>query len=170
MCATTDTSRPVIDIFIKTTHPNDHFHRPIMPSSQDHGPCILTAIEGQIKYKPKEEARSPMNRPDDQLIEHLRNYLRFSACTSTIAPSCTLIYKFHCISCLSALNLSTMKPRIIIHGGAGNMNHDNLPPSLYAAYWASLLRILESSYSLLESTGADALTVAVHAVRMLEEE
>jgi len=72
-----------------------------------------------------------------------------------------------------------MKPRIIIHGGAGNMNHDNLPPTLYAAYRTSLLRILESSYAVLESKGggekvrghgADALSVAVHAVRLLEEE
>jgi len=64
-----------------------------------------------------------------------------------------------------------MKPRIIIHGGAGNITHDNLPPALHKAYRTSLLRILKSSYDLLGGEkGADALTVAVHAVKLLEEE
>jgi L-asparaginase len=35
-----------------------------------------------------------------------------------------------------------IKPRLIIHGGAGNLTPANLPPDLYHAYRASLLTIV----------------------------
>jgi len=82
-------------------------------------------------------------------------------------------------------------PRIIIHGGAGNVSprlpsstlisltplqitRDNLPPTQYAAYRTSLLRILTSSHAFLTSTDQEtgrprtALDAAVHAVSLLE--
>ncbi|KAI9696508.1 MAG: hypothetical protein M1820_008136 [Bogoriella megaspora] len=62
-----------------------------------------------------------------------------------------------------------IQPRIIIHGGAGNITPDNLPPSRSAAYRRALLSILQTSYTHLTSgSGASALDVAVHAVSLLE--
>jgi L-asparaginase len=65
-------------------------------------------------------------------------------------------------------------PRIIIHGGAGNITRDNLPPSSYALYQTALLRILSSSHDYLlgkhpDSTSpASAIDAAAYAVSLLE--
>lgn len=61
------------------------------------------------------------------------------------------------------------KPRIIIHGGAGNITHANLPPRRQKEYKASLLAILTSSSALLEK-GHTALDVATHAVTLFEDD
>ncbi|KAI9690913.1 MAG: hypothetical protein M1822_008533 [Bathelium mastoideum] len=61
-----------------------------------------------------------------------------------------------------------IRPRIIIHGGAGNITRDNLPPHRYHAFRAALLSILYSAASLLHHHSSSALDVAVHAVSLLE--
>ncbi|CAL3962654.1 unnamed protein product [Diplocarpon coronariae] len=69
-------------------------------------------------------------------------------------------------------------PRLIIHGGAGNILPSNLPPSKYAAYHDSLLSILAqahhfltspSSFPLSPSSSASALDAATFAVTLLED-
>ena len=60
------------------------------------------------------------------------------------------------------------KPRIIVHGGAGNITRTNLPPSSYAKYSSFLLSTLHSAHSLLED-GSSALDAATHAVSLLED-
>lgn len=60
-------------------------------------------------------------------------------------------------------------PRVIIHGGAGNILRENLPPAAYKAYRHSLLEYLKSTSELLAS-GATALDAAVHAVTRLEDD
>ncbi|KAF2223796.1 nucleophile aminohydrolase [Elsinoe ampelina] len=61
-----------------------------------------------------------------------------------------------------------IKPRIIIHGGAGAITPANLPPALYAAHRAALLGIVSSTASLLSDPSTTALDAAVHAVTLLE--
>ncbi|KAF1966534.1 N-terminal nucleophile aminohydrolase [Bimuria novae-zelandiae CBS 107.79] len=61
-------------------------------------------------------------------------------------------------------------PRIIIHGGAGNLTKQSLPREKYDAYQASLRRILASSAELLSQTGSTALDVATFAVSLLEDD
>ena len=63
-----------------------------------------------------------------------------------------------------------IKPRIFIHGGAGNISRENLPPRAYEAYKASLLAVLQSSSRQLEIPGAKALDVATHAIALLEDD
>jgi len=59
-------------------------------------------------------------------------------------------------------------PRLIIHGGAGNITRTNLPPPAYLAYRTALLSILHTTAARLHA-GASALDAATHAVRLLEE-
>ncbi|KAF2098168.1 N-terminal nucleophile aminohydrolase [Rhizodiscina lignyota] len=61
------------------------------------------------------------------------------------------------------------KPRIIIHGGAGNISHSTLPPDRQIAYKSSMLRIISSARSLLKE-GHTALDVATHAVTLFEND
>lgn len=61
-----------------------------------------------------------------------------------------------------------IKPRIIIHGGAGNISPTNLPPPLYEAHRQALLKILSSTATLLEDPKTTALDAACHAVTLLE--
>jgi L-asparaginase len=64
-----------------------------------------------------------------------------------------------------------IKPRIIIHGGAGNITPENITPDKLAQYRASLLGILASAHSYLHSTPApSALDVAVYAVSQFEDD
>jgi L-asparaginase len=63
----------------------------------------------------------------------------------------------------------SIKPRIIIHGGAGNITPGNIGEKL-PQYRKSLLRILKDSHGLLLKPGARALDVAVHAVALLEDD
>jgi L-asparaginase len=69
----------------------------------------------------------------------------------------------------SDLTKPQIKPRIIIHGGAGNIRRENLPKASYEAYRVSLLSILKSASCLLSKSGATALDVATHAVTLLED-
>lgn len=62
-----------------------------------------------------------------------------------------------------------IKPRIIIHGGAGNINRTNLSAASYKAYREALLSTLHSSSRLLSKPGATALDIASHAVSLLED-
>ncbi|RMY84497.1 hypothetical protein D0862_11406 [Hortaea werneckii] len=62
-----------------------------------------------------------------------------------------------------------IRPRLIIHGGAGNITRTNLPPDLYSTYRQALLKILHSASSRLHTNPtASALDVAASAVRDLE--
>lgn len=45
-----------------------------------------------------------------------------------------------------------IQPRLIIHGGAGNILRSNFPADKYAAYRSSLLSIVSFSQSLSKST------------------
>jgi L-asparaginase len=69
-------------------------------------------------------------------------------------------------------------PRLIIHGGAGNILPSNLPPTKYKAYHDSLLKILAathhfltspSSFPLETASSASALDTATFAVSQLED-
>ncbi|KAF2766667.1 N-terminal nucleophile aminohydrolase [Teratosphaeria nubilosa] len=63
-----------------------------------------------------------------------------------------------------------VKPRIILHGGAGNITRDNLPPNgdAYNAYRNALLSILSEANIALQKPGAAALDVATYTVTLLE--
>ncbi|CAI6331768.1 unnamed protein product [Periconia digitata] len=61
-------------------------------------------------------------------------------------------------------------PRIIIHGGAGNITRNTISKERYDAYQASLRRILAESATLLNQKGATALDVATYAVSLLEDD
>ena len=61
-----------------------------------------------------------------------------------------------------------IKPRIILHGGAGNITRDNLPQELWQQYNTSLLSILHESSVLLSKPNATALDVATATVVQLE--
>ena len=60
------------------------------------------------------------------------------------------------------------KPRLIIHGGAGNISRANLPPKSWASYKANLLRIYHSTNNRLDK-GETALDVVTHAVTLFED-
>lgn len=63
-----------------------------------------------------------------------------------------------------------IRPRIIIHGGAGAINHTNLPPERWREYEQSLLTIMRSAQALLlKDASATALDVATYAVSLLED-
>ncbi|KAF2171572.1 hypothetical protein M409DRAFT_63796 [Zasmidium cellare ATCC 36951] len=59
-------------------------------------------------------------------------------------------------------------PRIIIHGGAGNITRENMPAASYEAYRSSLLNILDRANKKLSSPSATALDIATYAVSLLE--
>jgi L-asparaginase len=61
-----------------------------------------------------------------------------------------------------------VQPRLIIHGGAGNITPDNLPPDLYRQYRSALLTIVASTYKYLLA-GNDALDTVTYAVAQLED-
>ncbi len=70
-----------------------------------------------------------------------------------------------------------IKPRIIIHGGAGNILPSNLSPSQYTAYTHALLRILSQSHAYLlsppkspDNRSRSALDAATYAVTLLEND
>lgn len=67
------------------------------------------------------------------------------------------------------MNSQKIKPRIIIHGGAGNITRLNLSNESYLAYRSALLSILHSSHDLLCKPDATALDIATHAVALLED-
>lgn len=64
---------------------------------------------------------------------------------------------------------ATFKPALIIHGGAGNIQREKLPPDLYAKHYASLQSYLRSTHALL-TEGASALDAVVHAVSLMEDD
>jgi L-asparaginase len=61
------------------------------------------------------------------------------------------------------------EPTLIIHGGAGAISRENLPPRLYEEYRKSLTEYLVSTRKLLDE-GASALEAACHAVSLLEDD
>ncbi|KAF1993909.1 N-terminal nucleophile aminohydrolase [Amniculicola lignicola CBS 123094] len=63
-----------------------------------------------------------------------------------------------------------LTPRIIIHGGAGNITRTSISRERYHEYQVSLQRILSSSATLLSKPGATALDVATFAVTLLEND
>ena len=65
-------------------------------------------------------------------------------------------------------NTRTVKHRLIIHGGAGNITPANLPAKSWALYKANLLRIYRSTNELLQK-GVSALDAATHAVTLFED-
>lgn len=62
----------------------------------------------------------------------------------------------------------SIRPRIIIHGGAGNISRSNLPRDSYHANRSALLSILHTSSTQLSFPGATSLDIATHAVSQLE--
>ncbi|KAK5166959.1 uncharacterized protein LTR77_007688 [Saxophila tyrrhenica] len=62
----------------------------------------------------------------------------------------------------------SVQPRIIVHGGAGNITRENLPPKAYHAYRSALLEVLHEANARLRLPGATALDVASFAVSLLE--
>ncbi|KAJ4376346.1 hypothetical protein N0V83_001629 [Neocucurbitaria cava] len=71
---------------------------------------------------------------------------------------------------VSAIPNPRIIPRIIIHGGAGNLTRKTIPRDRYDAYQASLTKILAQSADLLAIPGMTALDVAAHAVSLLEND
>ncbi|KXT04635.1 hypothetical protein AC578_2098 [Pseudocercospora eumusae] len=63
----------------------------------------------------------------------------------------------------------SVTPRIIIHGGAGNITRENMPRASYKAYRYALLDIVESAHVELCKPGSTALDIAVGAVALLEQ-
>ncbi|KAH7070141.1 nucleophile aminohydrolase [Paraphoma chrysanthemicola] len=63
-----------------------------------------------------------------------------------------------------------IKPRIIIHGGAGNITKTSIPRDRYNEYHTSLLRILSQASFVLSYPGISALDVATYAVTLLEND
>lgn len=66
------------------------------------------------------------------------------------------------------MSSSTIKPRLIIHGGAGNITRKNLHPHAWQVYSSTLLTIRRSTSALL-SNGATSLDAATHAVALFED-
>lgn len=63
---------------------------------------------------------------------------------------------------------SLLQPKLIIHGGAGNITRENLPPDSYAKY-AAVLRSIHRSTAQLLAKGATALDAATCAVTLFED-
>ncbi|KAE7996968.1 hypothetical protein FH972_001644 [Carpinus fangiana] len=61
-----------------------------------------------------------------------------------------------------------IKPRVIIHGGAGNITRDNLSKEQWQTFESDLLAILRSTSQQLVQHGATALHAATHAVQLFE--
>jgi len=61
-------------------------------------------------------------------------------------------------------------PRIIIHGGAGNLTKHTVPRPLYDAFQTSMLSILMSTQKFLSNPGTTAIDAATHAVSLLEND
>ena len=62
----------------------------------------------------------------------------------------------------------TTRPQLIIHGGAGNITRENLPPDSYTRY-ATILRSIHRSTSKLLEKGATSLDASTHAVTLFED-
>jgi hypothetical protein len=58
-------------------------------------------------------------------------------------------------------------PRLILHGGAGNITPSNLPPPLYKQYRDAMLTILADTHTFL-MLGHDAIDTVTFAVERLE--
>ncbi|CAG5142289.1 uncharacterized protein ALTATR162_LOCUS1123 [Alternaria atra] len=63
-----------------------------------------------------------------------------------------------------------VRPRIIIHGGAGNITRTSIPRDRYDEYRTSLLSMLDKANELLCKPGSTALDVATYAVTLLEDD
>ena len=63
-----------------------------------------------------------------------------------------------------------VKPRIILHGGAGNITRSNLTQEAYNAYKGALLEVLHTAETKLHQPAANALDVATYAVTRLEDD
>ena len=66
------------------------------------------------------------------------------------------------------MSSSTLKPRLIVHGGAGNITRKNLDSHAWKLYSSALLAIHRSTSALL-SNGTTALDAATHAVALFED-
>ena len=63
----------------------------------------------------------------------------------------------------------SFRPTLILHGGAGAITRDNLPPELYNKYEKSLLSYLISTKAQLDG-GKTALDAACYAVSLMEDD
>ncbi|KAI9762441.1 MAG: hypothetical protein M4579_000417 [Chaenotheca gracillima] len=70
---------------------------------------------------------------------------------------------------MSTQSHSSAIPRLIVHGGAGNITRKNLPPAQWRAYRTALLSILRSTRALLAKPDTTAIDAATHAVTLLED-
>ena len=64
----------------------------------------------------------------------------------------------------------SIKPRIILHGGAGNISHENVPPERLALFRSSLIRVLRSTRAELAKPHITALDAACHAIALMEDD
>ncbi|GAB1315582.1 beta-aspartyl-peptidase [Madurella fahalii] len=67
-----------------------------------------------------------------------------------------------------------LKPRLIIHGGAGNITPASFPPDRYKEYRTALLTIVSRAHSFMTTPSPSralpsAVSVAAHAVTLLED-
>lgn len=76
--------------------------------------------------------------------------------------------QFHPIPLQMMYESITTGPRLVIHGGAGDITRSNLPPSSYGPYARTLREITISTSNLL-AQGASSLNAATHAVAALED-
>lgn len=66
--------------------------------------------------------------------------------------------------------VGNVKPRIILHGGAGNISHENVPPKRAAKFRQSMLGVLRSTLAELAKPTVTALDAACHAVALMEDD
>ena len=62
-----------------------------------------------------------------------------------------------------------IQPRIIIHGGAGNLTRESVSPEAYDAYRTALLDVLLDANHRLSLPGATSLDISTYAVSLLED-
>ena len=60
-------------------------------------------------------------------------------------------------------------PLLIIHGGAGNITPENLPPEQWVIYRAKLHHVYLTAYAHLTKGNMSALDVATEAVKEMED-
>jgi len=67
-------------------------------------------------------------------------------------------------------DICNTKPRIILHGGAGNTSHENVQPERLALFRSSMIRVLQSTRAELAKPHVTALDAACHAVALMEDD
>lgn len=66
--------------------------------------------------------------------------------------------------------VGNVKPRIIIHGGAGDISHENVPPERLAKFRESMVKVMRSALVELSKPTVTALDAACHVVATMEDD